>query len=172
MALKLEFRLVGCANNVPLEVVGKGTVFGGLDWLFALRGARCGRDAMAVDEPVVVRSMTEILDEAGREAGESKMVLEARREGDTLKVHGELARCAVRMEVGERVAGIEPPERCWSQTTRTRALPQAWEHSRLAANMATGSRSWRGLGLRRPRGEGERMPASSPPPGASSSGHR
>lgn len=124
--LKIEYRLVGAANNVHIEIFGNGTldamkrslkiglscappaltldpaivVFGGLDWLLALG------EGIPKDDAAVVRTLTQVLDEDGREVGESKMVFAPHREGSRLLVHGEFARCSCRLEVGERVTNV------------------------------------------------------------------
>jgi hypothetical protein len=129
MALVLELRIAGCANNVPVEILGGGEVDGdrlhldvrvarslltidpalvviGLLDVLALAGRVVGR--LDRVDPAYARSRTDLYDEQGREAGGWRVVAALTHDEGKVRLEGQLLDHRTYLEPGERVRTVEP----------------------------------------------------------------
>ena len=129
MALALDIEITGCANNVPVEILGNGEVDG--DRLHIdVRTARslltfdpalvvlslldvlalAAREVRIIDGdiPVYVRSRTDLHDEHGREAGGWRLVAALTHDVGKVHLEGQLLNHRVHQEPDERVRTVEP----------------------------------------------------------------
>ena len=155
MALALELRIDGCANGVPVEVLGSGEVDGdrlrlevrtrplltfdpalvvlGLLDVLALAGREVGDT-----DPVYVRSRTDLYDEHGREAGGWRVVAALTAGAGTVRLEGQLIDHRTHLEPGERVRTVDP----WT------ALAQRLDPEGVLLAGAWQARTGRGNGYR------------------------